>query len=339
MAPPRNRRGLTPARRWAFLAASAAVAAALLGWLAWRAAGRAPASGPRQGPAVAGRLREQGETALERGDLTAALRLADRCIRAAPVDVSGYLLRASVRERSGQLEAAARDLGTAHRLAPARADIALRLLRILPPSEGYAEMEPVARAAIASAPDSPEAHLHLAVALAHNADPARWVEAVPAFEAAARLNPYDARALIELGKLEARLGRDAAAARHLEEAQRRLARPEVRLLTRMRPFDLRAQQRTVAFWLKQVYQRQRSPRQAAVARELDRLNGRWQEEKELRQRGLAVPPDWEAKRRLAALVLADGDRPLALTLAREILAAFPGDPAAARIAAVARRPP
>ena len=122
----------------------------------------------------------------------------------------------------GVTEESVRDLKSAHRLAPARPEILLGILAKLPPFEASAEMQQLARRAVALAPGSADAHRFLAVALAHDPAPARWDEARDEFLEASRLNILDARALIELGRLEARRGRDAEAAGHLEKAWRRL---------------------------------------------------------------------------------------------------------------------
>lgn len=304
------------------------------GLLAWRGLARPSSRGKEaasEDPAAARELREQARRLLARRDPDNALRLAGEAVRAAPGRVDGYVLRATILEGMGRLEEARRDLKSAHRLAPSDASITLEALRLTPPFTAYGEMEQLGREAVTAEPNLEDAHRYLATALANNPDPAKWPEACSEYAAAASLTLWDARPLIELGKVEARMGRDADAAGHLERAWRRLHEAPPPNAPSIRPYDLRSQQRATAFWLKQVYQRRRDPRLQEMSLALDRLNRQWEEEKALRQRGQAVPPDWDAKLRLARVALSDGELPMAERLAQEILAARPGDRDAKRV--------
>src|SRR5262249_33887757 len=154
-----------------------------------------------------------------------ALKLASEAVHAAPGQASGYVLRARILEGMDRLDEALRDLNAAHRLSPSDLPVTLEALRLMPPFTAYAGMGSLGREAGPAAPNLEDTHRYMATALANNPDRSKWPEACAEYEAAASLTLWDARPLIELGKVEARLGRDDQAMAHLERAWRRLHEP------------------------------------------------------------------------------------------------------------------
>ncbi|MCS6860527.1 MAG: tetratricopeptide repeat protein [Abditibacteriales bacterium] len=273
----------------------------------------------------------QAQALRQQGAYDEALAACDQAVKLAPSRVPPYLLRAEILAEVNRYREAERDLRTALRLAPDEISVLLQFLRLVPPYASPQEKEAVARRAVARAPDNGEAHYYLGLALVNYPDATRWQEAESALRRSSQLAPWMALPLLELGKLYIRQRRFAAAQNALEQAWDNLAAPRSPLRAAMTPSELRGQQRSVAFWLHQVYRRRRDPRAAAIGQVLEKLRRRTEVEEQLQERAHAIPPDPEAQLQLAQMALQDGDARTAARYARAVLNQRPHDAQAQKI--------
>lgn len=277
------------------------------------------------------RLYARAQTLRQQGAYDEALAVCDQAVKLAPSRVPPYLLRAEILAQVNRYREAERDLRVALRLAPNEVTVLLQFLRLMPPYTSQREMEAIARRAVARAPNNGEAYYYLGLALVNQPDASRWREAEEELRRSSQLAPWMALPLLELGKLYHRQRRLAAAQNALEKAWENLTAPRSPLRSAMTPSELRGQQRSVAFWLHQVYQQRRDPRAATLEQTLERLRRRLEIEEQLQERAHAVPPDTEAQLQLAQIALQDGDALTAARYARAVLRQRPHDARAKKI--------
>ena len=277
------------------------------------------------------RLYAQAQELMRQGAYDEAIAACDKAVKLAPSRVPPYLLRAEILSQVNRFQEAVRDMRTAHRLAPNEVSVMLQFLRLMPPYTSYREMEDVARKAVTRAPDNAEAHYYLGLALVNNPDTKQWREAERELTKASQLTPWMSLPLMELGKLYVRQRRFGFAETVLEKAWNNLTQKNSPLSASMPPDEMRVQQRNVAFWLHQVYQRLQDPRAKEMGQTLARLRRRVEEEEQLQTRANAVPPDFGAKLKFAQIALQDGDALTAARYAREVLRQRPNDAEAQRI--------
>ncbi len=277
------------------------------------------------------RLYARAQELMRQGSYEEAIAACDQAVKLAPSRVPPYLLRAEILSQVNRFQEALRDMRTAHRLAPNEVGVMLQFLRLMPPYTSYREMENVVRKAVKRAPDNAEAHYYLGLALVNNPDTKQWREAERELTKSSQLAPWMSLPLTELGKLYVRQRRFGFAETVLEKAWNNLTQKNSPLSASMPPGEMRIQQRNVAFWLHQVYQRLRDPRAKEMGQTLVRLRRRVEEEEQLQTRASAVPPDFDAKLKLAQIALQDGDALTAARYAREVLRQRPNDAQAQRI--------
>lgn len=321
----RNRKSF---RRWA---AALLVVIGLTSALSCQRIDTSTQSPPAEDRAGAKRLYAQAQELMRQGAYDEALAACDQAVKRAPSRVPPYLLRAEILSQVNRFQEAVRDMRTAHRLAPNEVGVMLQFVRLLPPYTSYREMEDVARKAVARAPESAEAHYYLGLALVNNPDTKQWQEAERELTKASQLAPWMSLPLLELGKLYLRQRRFGPAETALEKAWNNLTQKNSPLSISLPPSEMRVQQRNTAFWLHQAYQRQQNPRAQEMWQILQRLRRRVEEEEQLQMRANAVPPDFDAKLKLAQIALQDGDALTAARYAREVLRQRPHDAEAQRI--------
>jgi len=288
------------ALRWVLLAGLLLLAAAVVWSLA---VGRNPSGTVSDLASIEYYIQEASRLFREQR-VDEALAALEKAKRSDPTSARPYLLKAELLMRSAHYREAYEEVAAAYRIAPNDPEATLTLLRMMRGFFPAAEVEKLARKAIAQAPNSGEAYYHLGLAIASTVDPKRYPEAMQAFKRASELAPSSAVTLIEMGKLYSQMGDNDRAEAMLKHAGRLLDMQRARgALPASRLEEWLRQRRAAAFWRAQVYRRMgRAEESRAATAEADRWSAQGQELRMLRDRAAASPPDLKARARLLEIL-------------------------------------
>lgn len=231
-----------------------------------------------------------------------ALKAADAAAVRDPTWTEPYRFKANVYKRSSHFRLAYEAHLAAYRLAPTDAQAAIEVLA----SSGYApasELLPIARAAVAGAPDNPMAHYYLGLQL-EASGPEHYAEAMECYRQSLKIAPEAILPTIAAGRLSSIQGDQAGAVTLLERAVARLnagmgqEQPTQQMLEEWLQLQTKA-----VFWLNQAYRRKgdhgRAAKLARIAARLSETNAAL---RMLKDRAAARPNDLETRRRLQTLI-------------------------------------
>jgi tetratricopeptide (TPR) repeat protein len=259
-------------------------------------------SNQQQGRTAAREKLDEAQRLLADNHAAEALKAADAAVVYDPTWPEPHRFKADVYKRSSHFRQAYEELAAAYRLAPTDVQAALAVLEV----PGYvpaSELAPIARAAVAGAPDNPMAHYYLGLQLEASGSE-HYPEAMECYRQSLKLAPDAILPLIASGRLSSIQGDQAGAVALLERA--------VALLNAGRGQEPPTQQRLEGwlelqtkafFWLNQAYRRKGDQSRASkVARIAARLSETKATLRMLKDRTAARPDDQETRRRLQALI-------------------------------------
>ncbi len=150
-------------------------------------------------------LRE-GNALMQEGKAEQALAAWREATRLSPHIPEPYIARGNYYWGQRQFRRAADEFSAAHRLKPNDVEILLALIQTLTDAGNRSQIEPLARRAVALAPDNPKAHAYLGIFLSHASHrPNALAEAERELKVAHRTSPGMPIPVIELGKLYCRM--------------------------------------------------------------------------------------------------------------------------------------
>jgi tetratricopeptide (TPR) repeat protein len=251
---------------------------------------------------------EEARDLFRQKQVAQALAVLEKAKKADPKSPYPYAARAELLARGFHYRQAYEELCAARRIAPRDHRLLMTLLAYTPPHVPAKDMEQVAREAVALQPSDSQAYYYLGQAIANSNDPARYGEAMKAFETAVRLAPTEPRIQVEMGKLHSVMGDHLRSVALLENAWQ-LMKMQQGSGPEPVPSDL-DKRTSVAFWLAQEYRRAgKITESKRMGAEAARLSALLQEVTTLRDRAAANPPDLAAQARLQALLGPREDAP------------------------------
>lgn len=244
----------------------------------------------------------KGKELASAGKIQDAINALRRAESADPNALEPHVLLADLLSKTGKRAEARDEALAAHKLKPDDPQLTFDVLQRTPESFEPAEVEKLAREAIAQNPESPIGHQVLGSAIANAGDPKRYPEAIKELREAYRLDSSLTEAIVEMGRVYYLSGDYASAEAMLGNAKKVL---EQRAAGRMSPPEIEdwlKMRRAAAYWTAQVYRRTGKADQSSQALTESALwSERSRELKTLRDRAGAVPPDMEARARLDAI--------------------------------------
>jgi tetratricopeptide (TPR) repeat protein len=255
-----------------------------------------------QGRTAATEKLDEAKRLLTQNRMEEALKAAEAAEAFDPTWTEPHRFKADVYKRSSHFRQAYEELLAAYRFAPNDPQAALAVLS----SSGYAppsELIPIARAAVAGAPDNPLTHYYLGLQL-EASGPEHYAEAMECYRQSLKIAPEALLPTIAAGRLSSMRGDQAGAVALLERAITRLnagmgqGNPTQQMLEEWLDLQTRA-----FFWLNQAYRRKGDKvRAEKIARIAARLSETKATLRMLKDRAAARPDDLETRRRLQTLI-------------------------------------
>ncbi len=231
-----------------------------------------------------------------------AIKAADDAQAADPKWPDPHKFKAEVLTHSSHFRQAYDELLAAYRLNPDDLQAAIAVLS----APGYppaADQEPIARKAVAEAPDNSMTHFYLALAL-EAGGPAHYTEAMTSLKQARQLAPDAIQPMIETGKLSSMQGDQTTAVELLQKAISGLGdEMQHGHVSPDKLEDWLQLQRSAFFWMSQAYRRKGDARTADKAAAVAaRLSATTAMLRTLKDRAAARPDDLDTQRKLKSLL-------------------------------------